>query len=111
MTSIRDTLATEATEAETRHAEAPDRLHRTRSTSGTTSQVYTLRMPAERLTELRELAENTGEQPSTLMRRWVLERLDAERAHQPDLADVHRALTTALHTLDHLTHQHSQRRE
>jgi len=41
------------------------------------------------------------------MRRWVLERLDAERAHQPDLADVQRALTDALHTLDHIAHQRS----
>jgi hypothetical protein len=107
MTSIRDTLAVEAAEAETRHDEAPGRLHRAHSTAGTTSQVYTLRMPAERLTELRAVAEQSGEQPSTLMRRWVLERLDAERAHQPDLADVQRALTAALHTLDHIAHQRS----
>jgi hypothetical protein len=107
MTTIRDTLAAEAAEAETRHAEAPGRLHRTHSTAGTTSQVYTLRMPAERLTELREVAEQSGEQPSTLMRRWVLQRLDTERTHQPELADVQRALTDALHTLDHIAHQRS----
>ncbi|MBV9313368.1 MAG: hypothetical protein JO100_06370 [Pseudonocardia sp.] len=43
-------------------------------------------MPAERLAELRAVAEAFGEQPSALMRRWVLERLDAERANQPELA-------------------------
>jgi len=82
-------------------------MHRTRATAGTSSQVYTLRMPAERLAELRAVAEQSGEQPSTLMRRWVLERLDAEHAHQPELADVQRALTDALHTLDHIAHQRS----
>jgi len=63
MTSIRDTLATEGAEAETRHDEAPGRMHRTRSTAGTTSQVYTLRMPTERLDELRAVAEQSGSNP------------------------------------------------
>lgn len=99
MRSIRDTLADEATEAEARQDEPPVRMQRARA-NGEASQVYTVRMPAERLAELRAVAEQSGEQPSTLMRRWVLERLDAERARQPELDDVRRALTSALHALD-----------
>lgn len=58
-------------------------------------------MPTERIEELRTVAAKLGEQPSTLMRRWVLERL-AERGHEPDLAEVRRTLRAALSTLDHI---------
>jgi aryl-alcohol dehydrogenase-like predicted oxidoreductase len=43
------------------------------------AQVYSLRIPVQRLTELREVAEKHGVEPSVLMRQWVLDRLDAER--------------------------------
>ena len=99
MNGIRETLAAEAEEAEARQDEPPARMHRAR-TRGSNSQVYTLRMPVDRLGELRAIAEQSGEQPSTLMRRWVLERLDSEQARSPDLSDVRRTLTDALHTLD-----------
>lgn len=102
MSSIRDTLAEEAAEAEARRDEAPGRMHRARGGRGS-SHVYTVRMPVDRLAELREVAERSGEQPSALMRRWVLERLEDEQAHQPDLADVRRTLTDALHTLDQIS--------
>ncbi len=102
MSSIRDTLAEEAAEAEARREEPPGRLHRARTGAGGTSHVYTVRMPADRLAELREVAERFGEQPSTLMRRWVLERLDDEHEHQPDLDDVRRTLTDALHAIDQI---------
>lgn len=42
------------------------------------SQVYSIRVPVDRLEELRSLAEARGETPSGLMRRWVLERLASE---------------------------------
>lgn len=99
MRSTRESLAEEAAQAEARRDEPPGRMHRARAGS-VTSQVYTLRMPADRLAELRAVAEQSGEQPSALMRRWVLERLDSERTQQPDLTDVRRTLTEALHTLD-----------
>ena len=99
MNSTRETLATEATEAESRQNEPPGRMHRARNGGGA-NNVYTVRMPAELLAELRAVAEQSGEQPSALMRRWVLERLDVGRAHQPELADVRRTLAQALHTLD-----------
>lgn len=44
------------------------------------SQVYSLRIPVERLEQLRQLAEARNEAPTTMMRRWVLERLDRELA-------------------------------
>lgn len=107
MNSIRETLAEEATEAEGRQDEAPAQMHRARRAAGGTNHVYTVRMPAERLAELRAVADRVGEQPSALMRRWVLERLDHEHAHQPDLAEVRRTLSDALHTLDQISDNHS----
>jgi hypothetical protein len=65
-------------------------------------------MPADRLAELRAVAEDSGEQPSALMRRWVLERLGIEREHQPDLADVRRTLTDALRALDQISDNRSR---
>ena len=102
MNSVRETLASEAADAETRRDEPPGRMHRAHTTGGA-SHVYTVRMPAERLAELRAVAEEFGEQPSSLMRRWVLERLDTTHAHQPELADVRRTLSDALHTLDQIS--------
>lgn len=104
MSSIRQTLTDEANEADARRDEPPARMHRAR-TDGGSNHVYTVRMPAPRLAELRAVAEQSGEQPSALMRRWVLERLDDERAHQPDLADIRRTLTDALHTLDQISNK------
>lgn len=101
MSGIREQLAAEAAEAEARKDEDPGRMHRARA-QATTSNVYTVRMPADRIEELRVLAAQRGEQPSALMRRWVLEHLDAERGHEPDLTDVRRTLREALTTLDHI---------
>lgn len=42
------------------------------------SQVYSIRVPVDRLEDLRQLAAARGEAPTALMRQWVLERLDAE---------------------------------
>jgi hypothetical protein len=41
------------------------------------SQVYSLRIPVEKLELLRQVAAEHNEVPSALMRRWVLERLEA----------------------------------
>lgn len=43
------------------------------------SQVYSVRIPVNRLEELRSLAERRGDQPTALLREFVLERLDEER--------------------------------
>ncbi|MHB8451847.1 MAG: hypothetical protein ACYDAQ_15580 [Mycobacteriales bacterium] len=44
------------------------------------AQVYAVRIPLSRLAELRALAEEIGEPPTALIRRWVLEQLDAANA-------------------------------
>jgi hypothetical protein len=59
-------------------------------------------MPADRLAELRAVAESSGLPPSTLMRQWVLERLDDETSAQGTLGDVRRKLADAMHTIDRL---------
>jgi hypothetical protein len=44
------------------------------------SQVYAIRIPTSKLAVLRRLADARGEQPTSLTREWVLERLDDELA-------------------------------
>lgn len=42
------------------------------------SQVYAMRIPVSRLEAIRWLADQRDEQPTALLREWVLERLDDE---------------------------------
>ncbi len=42
------------------------------------SQVYAIRIPVSRLMAIRWLADRRKEQPTALLREWVLERLDEE---------------------------------
>lgn len=42
------------------------------------AQVFSIRMPVNRLEEIRRLAERSHVSPSALMRRWILERLDRQ---------------------------------
>jgi hypothetical protein len=84
--SLRDMLAREAKEAETR-ADAEERGdapptpgQRGRRPAADPAQVYAVRFPASRLAELRQVADELGEPPTTLIRRWVLERLDQRNA-------------------------------
>jgi hypothetical protein len=42
-----------------------------------------LRIPIDRLEELRRVAGQRGEAPSALLRRWALERLDSELGRDP----------------------------
>jgi hypothetical protein len=76
--TISEVLAEAAEEAEAgRDAQAT--YVRSKRSARDPSQVYSLRVPVRRLEELRRLAEDEGVEPSVLMRRWVLERLDEER--------------------------------
>lgn len=84
--SVRDMLAREANEAEAR-ADAEDRGEapptpgqRGRGVAADPAQVYAVRFPASRLAELRRVADELGELPTALIRRWVLERLDQRNA-------------------------------
>jgi len=47
------------------------------------SQVYSVRIPVDRLEELRRVAESRGLAPSALLRSWVIERLDREKLLRP----------------------------
>jgi hypothetical protein len=84
--SLREILDLEAEEAEA-HADAVERGEaepspgqRGRRRSKDPAQVYAVRIPVSRLGELRALADELGEQPTGLIRRWVLENLDAAKA-------------------------------
>lgn len=43
------------------------------------AQVYSVRIPVDRLAELKALADSQDVAPSTMIRDWVLERLDSEK--------------------------------
>jgi aryl-alcohol dehydrogenase-like predicted oxidoreductase len=63
--------------AEADHAEATgdvDLPYRRRA--GKTSPVYGLRLPAERIEQLRQIAQARGVEPSVLARQWVIDQLD-----------------------------------
>jgi hypothetical protein len=84
--SVRDMLAREANEAEAR-ADAQERGdapsmpgQRGQRSAADPTQVYAVRFPVSRLTELRQVADELGELPTALIRRWVLERLDQHNA-------------------------------
>ncbi len=72
-----DKIAAEADHAEaTRDLDLPYRRR-----TGNTSPVYGLRLPAERIEQLRQIAQARGVEPSVLARQWVIDQLDAvERA-------------------------------
>jgi hypothetical protein len=85
--SIRDMLAREAAEAKAvadaevrgeRRPAAPGQ--RARRQPGEASQVYSVRIPVDRLAQLRQLADERGVAPTALLRQFVLERLDQETA-------------------------------
>src|SRR5262249_46577741 len=62
--------------------------HQGRQPASDPSQVYTVRIPVSRLRELRAIAAELGEPPATLIRRWVLERLDAAGPEAPGKAST-----------------------
>lgn len=43
------------------------------------AQVYSVRIPVDRLVDLKSLADSQNVPPSTMIRDWVLERLDSEK--------------------------------
>jgi hypothetical protein len=74
-------IAAEAEHAEdSRDADLPYRRRRS-----SRSPVYGLRLPHERINQLRRLAEARGVEPSVLVRQWVIEQLEAaERGRDRD---------------------------
>jgi hypothetical protein len=82
---ITDVLAREAEESEQRR-DQPTRLVRRARPPREPAQVYSVRMPVDRIDQLRQIAERAGVSPTALMREWVLERLDNETPAVIDLA-------------------------
>lgn len=75
---LADRIAAAVEDAE---ATADDELEWTRHQQPATSPtaVYSVRIPVDRIEELRKLAAERGVQPTALIRAWVLAQLDAER--------------------------------
>jgi hypothetical protein len=71
-----------------RHALTTVLMSGTSGDRAATSQVYSLRIPVDRLAELRQVAEADGVEPSALMRQWVLDWLDAEKAPCGEATDA-----------------------
>jgi hypothetical protein len=70
---LRDKIAAEAEHAgASRDADLPYQRRRSPRSS-----VYGLRLPHERIDQLRRLAEARGVEPSVLVRQWVIEHLEA----------------------------------
>lgn len=77
MTDISKILADEA-EASEAMANVETPMVRNRVKTKEPSQVYSLRIPVDRLEQLRQRAEQQHVAPTVLMRRWILDRLDDE---------------------------------
>lgn len=85
--NIADVLASEAEATEQgRDIDATYVPNRTRSKDP--SQVYSVRLPVDRLEELRLIASRNHVAPSALMRRWVIEQLDRELDHRSRVSET-----------------------
>jgi hypothetical protein len=68
------------------------------STSHGRSQVYSIRVPVEKLEQLRVLARTKGVAPTAMLREWVLAQLDAETGNEAEAAGSELARSVGLHT-------------
>lgn len=70
---------TDLIDAETQASEAtrdePSRGAKQRAAAGA---VYSLRLPADKISKLQDLAAATGVPPTVLLRQWVFERLESD---------------------------------
>jgi len=98
MSDIKGLLAREAEEAEERRESGDDdaSLHRSTRPPRDPAQVYSVRMPVQRLGALRRVADERSMTPSALLRQWVLERLDQEEQAQALEERVRRAVRDEL---------------
>jgi hypothetical protein len=72
MSKLTDLIEAE-TEASETSRDKPSRGIKQRSG---TSAVYSLRLPADKIARLQQVAASTGIPPTVLVRQWVIERLD-----------------------------------
>ena len=78
---LRNRIASAAEDAEAHRDAEPDWV-RHQAPPKNPSAVYSVRIPVDRIEELRELAAARGVAPTALIRTWVLAQLDA--ANKPD---------------------------
>ncbi len=97
MSTLTDLIDSETTASEATR-DQPSRGMKRRTG---TSAVYSLRLPADQITKLQQVAAAAGIPPTVLLRQWVIERLD----HDPDTTlrtlihhEVYDAVTEALST-------------
>lgn len=64
------------------------------------SQVYSVRIPVSRLEQLRQRATEEGVAPSSLMRKWVIERLDADESVKRRVSDFEALAAVLLSALE-----------
>lgn len=60
------------------------------------AQVYSVRIPPDRLEELHKVAARQGVTVGTLIRAWVLERLDKEKDLSPEMTLLKAAIVAAV---------------
>lgn len=84
---IAELLAREAETAERNEEEEESRAYRRPAPPTNPSQVYSLRIPVDRLEQLRIVAKKLHSKPTALMRQWVLERLDEEIGRRASFSD------------------------
>jgi hypothetical protein len=77
---IGELLAHEAALAEEAETDTGGTYVRSRRRPKDPAQVYSLRVPVDRLDLVRQLAEQENTTQAALLRKWVLERLDQELA-------------------------------
>jgi hypothetical protein len=75
--NIADVLAEVAEQAEQTRNEFT-RMYRSERHPSDPSQVYSIRIPVSRLDKIRRLAAQYKMPPTSMLRRWILERLDLE---------------------------------
>jgi hypothetical protein len=87
--NIADLLAAEAEAAEQlRDEDDLGSTYAPRHPPRDPAQVYSVRIPAGRLEQLRTRALKEGVAPSALIRQWVIERLDANQDAKPQAPDL-----------------------
>lgn len=87
--NVADMLAEEADHAEQHRDDELAPRYRRAPAPRELAQVYSLRIPVERLEQLRRLAADKHVTPSALMRAWVLDRLDTEAAGEAAGDEAH----------------------
>jgi hypothetical protein len=75
--NIQDILAEVAERAEETRDDAT-KMYRSKQPPSDPSQVYSIRIPVSRLEGIRSLAAKRGVLPTSMLRSWILERLDHE---------------------------------